>query len=199
MAETLNSNGVRVFAYALVAAVCLLAYVRERQMRRRAPSHLWPVFWLLTAALLLAMGIARLTELSSLVAEAGRSEARETGWYEARRPVQATAVGALATAWLVMVFLVIWRVPQRRRRYVPTALAVLTLVCFAGIRAISLHHVDTLLYNRPLHGVRLAGALELCGLGLTLTAIAVSVTVRRALGGRDARTVQPVLAAPSPD
>ena len=64
----------------------------------------------------------------------------------------------------------VWRVPERRRRYLPAALVVFTLVCFAGIRIISLHQVDTLLYNRPIRGVRIVAIVELTGVALTILA-----------------------------
>jgi hypothetical protein len=171
--DLLNSNGLRVTAYLAASFVCALAFWRERNDRRR--TFLWPSFWLLTAILFLAMGVARSSDLPSLVTEAGRSEAARTGWYESRRPLQALVVMLVSGCWLVTVVVAIWRVPERRRRYLPTAVMAFTLICFAAIRAVSLHHVDQVLYNRPVHGVRIAALLELAGLAVATATVGVAL------------------------
>ena len=137
-------------------------------MRRAA--DIWPTFWFLTSALLAVMALGRAAEIGELVSEFGRREAREEGWYEIRREYQAAAVATVGAIWFVAVVVAVWRVPERRRRYLPAALFVFTLVCFAGIRVISLHQVDTLLYNRPIHGVRIVAIVELTGISLTILA-----------------------------
>lgn len=69
------------------------------------------------------------------------------------------------------VVVAIWRVPERRRRYLPAAIVVSSLICFAAIRMVSLHYVDALLYNHPIVGVRIGSIVEL---GLTTLALAAA-------------------------
>jgi hypothetical protein len=167
----LDSNWLRVVAYGVAAAACLHAGLRERRRRSSAPSRdIWPTFWFLTAALLGVMALARAADIGELVSDFGRRTARDEGWYEIRREYQAAAVASVGAIWFVAVVVAVWRVPERRRRYLPAALVVFTLFCFAGIRIISLHQVDTLLYNRPIRGVRIVAIVELTGIALTILA-----------------------------
>jgi hypothetical protein len=169
ISSSLDSNWLRVAAYGVAAAACLHAGLRERRRRPIAPSRdIWPPFWIITAVLLAVMALGRAAEIGDLISEFGRREAREEGWYEIRREYQAAAVATVGAIWLVAVVVAVWRVPERRRRYLPAALVVFSLVCFAGIRVISLHQVDTLLYNRPIRGVRIVAIVELTGTALTV-------------------------------
>ena len=166
-----DSNWLRVIAYGVAAAAALHAGMREQRRRPHAASReIWPAFWFLTAALLAVMALARAADIGELVSQFGRRTARDEGWYEIRREYQAAAVASVGAIWFIAVVVAVWRVPERRRRYLPAALVVFTLVCFAGIRIISLHQVDTLLYNRPIRGVRIVSIVELTGVALTILA-----------------------------
>jgi hypothetical protein len=166
-----DSNWLRVVAYGLAAAAALHAGMREQRRRPHAPSReIWPAFWFLTAGLLAVMALARAADIGELVSEFGRRTARDEGWYEIRREYQAAAVATVGAIWFVAVVVAVWRVPERRRRYLPAALVVFTLFCFAGIRIISLHQVDSLLYNHPIRGVRIVAIVELTGVALTILA-----------------------------
>ena len=160
MAELADSNGLRVLAYAFAALCTIAALPRER---RRAPGAdgVWHPFWLLTAGLLLTMAIGRLGDVAGLVTELGRSRATDEGWYASRRPFQAAIVGIVAATWFVTVTVAVWRVPERRRRYLPMSLVVITLIAFAAVRLVSFHYLDTVLYHRDLLGVRWAAVIEL--------------------------------------
>ena len=117
------------------------------------------------------MAVGRASNVSDLLTELGRGRARSGGWYDVRRSVQAWVIGAVAAVWAVTVAVAVWRVPERRRRYLPTAVVVFTLVCFIGIRLISLHQVDALLHNRDVRGVTVGAVIEV---GLLLLVLAVS-------------------------
>jgi hypothetical protein len=166
----LDSDGVRVAAYLFATAVALTTWWRER---RRAASNraLWPAFWLLTAAVFAVMAVGRATDLSDLITRLGRDQAYAGGWYEHRRRIQAAAVVVVGAAWVVTVAIAVWRVPARRRRYLPAFIAQFTLVCFVGVRMISLHQVDSLMYRRDIAGAQVGTLVE-----LALLAIAVVLT-----------------------
>ena len=117
------------------------------------------------------MAVGRASNISDLVTELGRERARSGGWYDVRRSLQAWVIGAVAAGWAVTVAIAVWRVPERRRRYLPTAIVVFTLVCFVGIRLISLHQVDALLHNRDIRGVTIGAAVEV---GLLLVVVIVT-------------------------
>jgi hypothetical protein len=166
----LDSDGVRVAAYLLAAAVALVTWSREQRRASSTPT-LWPAFWLLSAVVFLGLAVARAADLGSLITQLGRNEAFSQGWYSHRRRFQALTIAAIGATWVIVVAASLWRVPARRRRYLPAALAQFTLMCFIGIRMISLHQVDSLLYRREVAGARVGTLLE-----LVLLAIAVAAT-----------------------
>ena len=165
LTNVLDSGSLRVAAYCLLAALAAYWYARER-VAPPSPAR-WPTYWLLTAFLLLSMGVGRAGAIGDLVSELGREQARSSGWYEGRRSIQAVAVAVIAGAWVVSVVLAIWRVPPRRRRYLPSVVVVSTLVMFATVRLVSLHQIDTVLYRRDIGGIRIVALVELMLLALT--------------------------------
>jgi hypothetical protein len=167
-------------AYVVLVLVAIGLGRTERLRRRAVPaSTLWPAFWFMTAALLIAMALGRVTDTGQLISDIGRQQARSQGWYNGRRSIQAVVIGGIALVWFSVVLTSIWRVPERRRRYLPTAIGVFTLCCYAGIRVISLHQVDAVLHNRNINGLTVGNAAELVILALTVAAAIVCVfTVR---------------------
>jgi hypothetical protein len=162
-----DSDGVRVAAYLVAAAVAGVSWWREHR-RVGADRSLWPTFWLLTGAFFLFLALARAVDLGGLATELGRSEAKERGWYDDRRKYQALGAAIIGGIWFVTVVIALWRVPARRRRYLPAALSVFTLMCFIGVRLISLHGIDALLYRRDLGGARFGAVVELALLGVAV-------------------------------
>lgn len=176
MLQWADSDGWRVAVYLLATAVALGAWWRE--WRKPADRALWPTFWLLSAAFFLAMAVARATDLGGITTELGRNAAVEQGWYADRRRYQALGAGIVGLGWLVTVAVALWRVPARRRRYLPAAVSVFTLMCFIGVRLISLHQIDGLLYRRQLEGAQFGAVVELAllAVAVVLTAIPMPTT-----------------------
>ena len=174
MADLLNSNGLRVFAYVLASATCLFAWQRERESVGPGRPNLWPPFWLLSATLLLAMALARSSDLIAFATELLRDEARAGGWYNERRLLQAGILAALSLTWILTVTIAIWRVPERRRRYLPHAILVFSLVCYGAVRMVSYHYVDAVLYNHPIWGIRIGSLVELAGTAAAIVAALIA-------------------------
>ena len=120
----------------------------------------WPPFWLLTGALFVVMAIGRAGDIADLVTNALRERAVEGGWYQSRRRIQALVVAGVGLTWFVAVMAACWRVPARRRRYLPMIVIVLTLGAYAAIRVVSLHQIDAILHNRRVVGVRYGAVIE---------------------------------------
>ena len=189
MSTLVDSTTFAVVLYVLTGTTALLLGVIERQRGSGSDSRLWPMFWFATGGLLLIMAVGRASNVSDLLTELGRERARSGGWYEVRRSLQAWVIGAVAAVWAVTVAFAVWRVPERRRRYLPTAIVVFTLVCFVGIRLISLHQVDSLLHNRDVRGVTIGAVIEI---GLLLLVLAVSAwRFRRPNGARPGEQTEP--------
>ena len=168
-----DSNWLRAAGYLAVAVTCCLGGLRERR-NDRDRSILWPSFWFLTAGVFLAMGLGRLSDFGDLLTALGRQEAVQSGWYANRRKYQAMAVGALCAIWFVTVLISLWRVPERRRRYLPMALVTFTVACFAGVRLVSLHGIDGLLYRRQILTMKFATVVELLLIGVALVVSVLS-------------------------
>lgn len=167
VSAVLNSNEFRVLAYTVAAIACAVAGVREA-LRKRQKPELWPTFWFVTAAFFVVIATARVADVADLVTQIGRDTAIAQGWYDHRRKYQAMAVAAVTGIWFVAVVISLWRVPARRRRYLPAAVVAFSLLAFGGIRAVSLHQIDAVLYRRPIHGVKIDAIVELTGLVLAI-------------------------------
>jgi hypothetical protein len=170
MSGWLESSWLRVAAYSVAAGAALVAGLRERE-RARVEVGVWPTFWFLTAGLFVIVAVGRAADLGQWVTQLGRGEAVSHGWYHHRRKVQVALVGAIGATCLVTVVVAMFRLPARRRRYLPAAVVVFTLMCFEGVRLVSLHQIDALLYRRHIGGVEVGTILELIGVS-----IAVAIT-----------------------
>lgn len=155
----MNSHWARVIGYVLLVVLSLVALARERR-RASEVDGVWPPFWLWTAGFLAVMAIGRAGDIGSLIGDLGRGRAVDSGWYESRRPLQAVIVAALGFGWLAIVSVACWRTPERRRRYLPMGVMVITLAAYAAIRVVSLHQVDGLLHRRDIAGVRVGTVTE---------------------------------------
>jgi len=161
-----NSHWLRVILYVLLVVLSLAARRRERA-RAGDVDGVWSPFWYLTAGFLASMAIGRAVDVGSLLGDLGRGRAVDSGWYETRRPLQTAVVVALGTVWFVTVSVACWRTPDRRRRYLPMGVMVVTLAAYAVIRVVSLHQIDGLLYRREIAGVWVGTIIEVTLLTIT--------------------------------
>jgi hypothetical protein len=168
MSGWLGSNWLRVAAYFAAAGAALAAGLRERS---RVEVGVWPTFWFITAGLFVIIAVGRAIDLGQWITQLGRGEAVSHGWYNHRRKIQVALVGAIGLTCVIAVVLAMLRLPARRRRYLPAAVVVFSLLCFQGVRLVSLHQIDALLYRRHIAGIQVGTVLELVGVS-----IAVAVT-----------------------
>jgi hypothetical protein len=184
-----DTNWLRICGYALVAVLCFAAARREDPEQ---PGS-WPPFWVLTGALFIVMALGRAGDIADLMTDTLRQRAVDEGWYESRRRVQGLVVAGLGFAWLIAVLVAVWRVPERRRRYLPMIVVVLTVGFYAAIRIVSLHQIDALLYRRRTLGLRHATLIEYILL-IVAAACAIWTPRRRAhTRGRDRSPVEATL------
>ena len=173
MLEAFNSNTWVVAAYLLAAALACLTGLSERSAKQaHQNATLLPAFWFLTSVLFLSIAIAGAGELGKTLTGFARSGAYADGWYESRGSLQVVIVAVISLLWAILTLLALWRIPERRRRYLPMTLATATLMCFSAIRLVSLHQVDTLLYRRSVEGLRVGVIIEL--LLVTVAAVIIN-------------------------
>jgi hypothetical protein len=130
--------------------------------------HERSVWWLFTLALV-ALGINKQLDLQSALTEIGRILAREQGWYEDRRLIQAEFISLVGLLGLASITVLIWitrRMPAATRVAVTGGAA---LAVFVAVRAVSFHQFDRLIGRRPL-GMRLNWVFEIGGISIILVA-----------------------------
>jgi len=173
--------------FVIAALACL--YAGSRSLRaaggwsRRLATP--TAFWFLFGSVLLFLAIAKLVGLQHLLGSQVRDFAREDGFYDVRRSYQRLANYAVV-GFALLVFaggIVIW-VKKWFVMILPLA-AILVLLAFVAIRAISLHNVDTLLYRTDLLGVRVGALVEVI---LTSSTAAVALMIGLFIHTRHAPT-----------
>jgi O-antigen ligase len=135
--------------YIVILAVCLLAAATARRQRQPfAHRRTWVVVGLVFGAL----ALMRVAGFEELVRELFRSELRLEGGYDQRRALQrplAIAIIAIVSACFAWGLWAQWRASQGRRNmalFVAFA-ALATMVMLVGLRILSLHQIDVLLYG----------------------------------------------------
>jgi hypothetical protein len=182
-APSLNSDILRGACYLFAAALCLFAATIEWGEREARPRIPW--VWAAVGALIIGIAAAEWWNVGHAVADLGRSEARDEGWYGDRRPVQAAVIGAVVVAITIAWLAVGARWARSYRRYWPVLSAVVALLAFLLVRAISLHALDAA-FNRDVVGIMRAGDLvEIAG------AIAISAAALLQVILRPERSDQP--------
>lgn len=148
----------------VAAFIFSLAYMR-RLDRTHSEDHApeGRRLWRLIALILLLLGINKQLDLQTLLTETGRLLAKQQGWYEQRRSVQALFIAVIASGGIYL-FLIVWRAYKNvwRENLLPIA-GMLFLIAFVVIRAASFHHVDRILGWHP-GGFKLNWILELGGI-----------------------------------
>lgn len=144
-----------VAAYLLAVAAAVRAAAASPQRRER-------LFWSAAAAVALALALNKQLDLQAFVTDVGACMARIGGWYDMRRPVQAAVFAAIALAGLVASTVALWSLRRALAELWPAFLGLALMGGYVLLRALSLTHVDMLLYHE-LGPPRLAWLLELPG------------------------------------
>lgn len=165
------------FTVAAYAATALLCFRRFRLAAPPVPPTHQGIlaartrrrFWLITGAVLVALGINKQLDLQSFALDVGRTLAKSEGWYESRRAVQYVFLTGFAVAGAAAAMALIW-VFRRGGAWVRLAQFGLVALCaFVIVRAALFHHVDTML-GTSIGFFRLNHILELGGIAVIAAA-----------------------------
>ena len=130
------------------------------------------MFWIGCAALLLLLGVNKQLDLQGYLTSAGRSLARQEGWFEYRRFVQAAFIVALCVAAAAALAILAAWLRRSAAAVKVAALGIVLLFTFVLWRAASFHHMD-IWVTRDIAGMRSGWWLELAGIAvIILSAIA---------------------------
>jgi hypothetical protein len=106
--------------------------------------------WLTISILLFALGITRLLDLQTALAEVGRSIAFSEGWYGRRRVFQLAFIAGVSLTCLVIArALLIWARKTPFTTWLGATAAIL-VIGYVLIRAASLHQVDVFIGEKIL-------------------------------------------------
>jgi hypothetical protein len=152
--------------YFVVCGMCFWAGWKERENQGRANEKLMPVFWFVLCGLLFFLGWNKQLDLQTLFTQIGRDAAKEGGWYEDRRPIQAVFVVIFALLGAGAVGAGIYFMRDVWKRYRVAYMGIIYLGVFVVIRAASFHHIDTVLYHLPGIKYWVNTILELGGIGI---------------------------------
>lgn len=141
-----------VFVYMLVIAGCLAALpVAAQQANRRGDV----LHWLAGAAIFAGLAALRISNLEDRLRESAREWVRVSGIYSERAELQLPLVLAVCLIGLGIfaLFVRLWRRTRpgsRARLVLYSRFALLALVPLYGLRLVSLHQIDRVLYDGPL-------------------------------------------------
>ena len=156
------AHDLSVLAWFITAAYFGAAFLAFRAARGNAGGR-DRLFWMGCAVLLLLLGLNKQLDLQGYITTAGRSLARQEGWFEYRRLVQAAFIVLLCVgAAALLAVLAAWL-----RRSVAAvkvaAFGIVLLFTFILWRAASFHHMDVWV-TRDVAGMRSGWWLEFAGI-----------------------------------
>ncbi len=124
------------------------------------------LFWTMLGILMAFLAVNEQLDLHSFVTDLGRCIARQQGWYESRRIVQREFILVLLIAAGLVLLAFGWLLRGAVLRNWPALLGLMIVGGVVLLRAVSFHHVDTVIYVPVLFGERLHEFVVLAGLGL---------------------------------
>ena len=171
-----SGPALRSVAYVLVAALCVaIAYTRN-EGRPHPPLVTQWRFWMVNAAILLALGLVRELQITHIIGGPVRDFAHDHDLYNQRRPFQELAVVLIALGGIVVGAIGVWYLRAYRWWELLTMLGMVFVLSFLGIRAVSLHNIDQVLFRDSIAGVHVGILLEFAGI-LFVSAVALGAYV----------------------
>ncbi|EKE43154.1 isopropylmalate isomerase large subunit [Oceaniovalibus guishaninsula JLT2003] len=151
--------------WAIVGAYLGAAFLSLRLAIGRDGHTAERIFWAVAGVGLLFLAVNKQLDLQSFLTAVGRCAAKQQGWYDMRRAVQAGFIGVLIATTLVGGGAVLWALRHTARRTGIALLGLVWITAFVLVRAVGFHHFDRLIGLR-LAGFRLNWAFELSGIAI---------------------------------
>ncbi|QIE57402.1 isopropylmalate isomerase [Pikeienuella piscinae] len=142
-------------------------------------------FWVGTCIALILLGFNKQLDLQSLLTALGRCVAQIDGWYQQRRAMQAGFIIAIVGTAELVFFGFAYAMRRTIGRNGIALLGMGIIATFVMVRAVGLHHVDSLL-GLTLNGWRLNWILELGGIGVVTIGAIARMSFERDSGERRA-------------
>ena len=159
-----------VLAWVTVAGYAVGAWLCARQ-RGKSSTARERLVWTLAALAMLALAINKQLDLHTALTAWGRQMARDDGWFDQRRAVQAAFIKGIVVAAIIVGAALAWLVRGLPARVWATLTGLMLLALFVIIRAASFHHIDWIM-GRQVLGLQLHTMLELAGIGIVIAGAA---------------------------
>lgn len=175
------------FAYLLVVGACLAAQNAARNSSRPRGERL---AWLLIAVLFVLLAVSRWLNIEARLHDFVREAMRSDGLYDGRREVQAPLAAAAVVAVAGLVWLLASSRPHKGedrlvRRSNLARIGAAAMIGLVGLRLISFHNLDAILYRLRLNWFADMGATAL----VAVCAVSyVAVARSGAIAGSSPRT-----------
>ena len=146
----MSQIAVIVYCVVILACVAAMRVAAQHPDRRRDMAH-----WLAAAAVFAGLAAFRIGQVEERLRDFAREVSQADGVYELRAEVQVPLVilTGLAGLGMMVLFVRLWRRERpgsRARLVLLSRFALLGLVPLFGLRLVSLHQVDYVLYSGPL-------------------------------------------------
>ncbi len=168
------------FTYLLASILCGLAARRfgakVDSMTTKTSAVFQKRFWVALALLMFLLGVNKQGDFQSLITVLGRDAFKSLGMYDSRRSFQILFIAVIAIMAFVGATFMVWCVRKWTWEYWLAATGLGFQAAFVVIRAVSFHHVDSLL-GLKLHVLKFNLILE--SIGLFLLIIAASACLLR--------------------
>lgn len=171
-------------SHLVAGLICLrIGFQRSQGTPLKGQSALQWV-WLMLGFSLIFFGLNKQLDLQILLTEVGRILARDAGFFEKRKTIQAIFVAVFATASTIFVFGQLYFTRHRLHEFGFALLGMMCLVAFAIIRAATFYHLERYVNRLPFNGSYLNAALELGG--SLLVSLGAVLALRRTANGSNA-------------
>ena len=150
--------------YILAATLCLRRAWRSRS-DTRSPKKL-VIFWTACGLLMLLLCANKQFDLHQLLTEIGRHWAKQEGWFDNRRAVQAMFVKGLAVATAAALLATLWFVRGMGRHCYLALVGLVFTTGYIVFRAAGFHHIERIL-GIDTDGFAIRWFLELSGIFIT--------------------------------
>lgn len=169
------------FSYLVAAVFCFLAG-RNQQLSR---DRRLPWFWFVLSALMFGLGLNKQLDLQVLLVQIGREVARQDGWLQYRRLVQAVFVIIGAGVGIAGLAAAVSVIEGRWKQFGLSFLGTVLLLAFVVIRAAYLSNVSRLMDRIPVASIWINNGLELSGTVLVALGALINVLPSRQSPSKD--------------
>jgi hypothetical protein len=133
-----------ILVYSVLTVACFVTAWREAKRTSLRP-YCW--IWLAIGIVLILLCVQTANRSLNVVTQVLREQAVQQHWYQERRALQEQVVRAGTIILIPCLVLTFWALRRVLRRYLLAGSALLALIAYGGLQAISLHRIDNWMHS----------------------------------------------------